>query len=65
MKVYQIVELTSQTAGHGDSADVAILSSIDAYSVTPYPVFLNEAEARKLIEDEDIWNASVLELELI
>ena len=65
MKVYQIVELSNITVGHGDSADVATLSSIDAYSVSPYPVFRNEADARKVIEEEDIYNASVIELELI
>lgn len=65
MKVYQIVELRSVTCGHGDSADVAELASKDVYSVDPFPLFIDKHEAEKCIEENDIFGASVIELELI
>jgi len=65
MKVYQIVELKSVTCGHGDSADVAELASRDAYSVDPFPIFIDKNEAEQYIENEDVFGASVIELELI
>jgi hypothetical protein len=65
MKVYQIVELKRVTCGHGDSADVAELASRDAYSVDPFPLFIDKHEAEQYIEAEDIFGGSVIELELI
>lgn len=64
MKVYQIVELRNVTCGHGDSADVAELASRDVYSVDPYPLFIDKHEALQCIEDNDIFGASVIELEI-
>jgi hypothetical protein len=65
MKVYQIVELTRQTIGHGDSADVAIVASSAAYSVKPYPLYTTREQAEEVIESEDVYCGSVIELELV
>ena len=65
MKVYQIVELTSLTVGHGDSANVAILASSAAYSVKPYPLYTTREQAEAVIESEDVYCGSVIELEIV
>jgi hypothetical protein len=65
MKLYQIVHLEHQTCGHGDSADVATLASKDVYSVDPYPLFIDKHKAEQFIETEDIWLATVIELEVV
>jgi hypothetical protein len=47
MKVYQIVQLTTRSAGHGSSEDIAIVVSQSAYSVRPHPLFKTKEAAEE------------------
>ena len=67
MKVYQIVVLDEEVAGHGSYARVAKLASMQAYTVKPFPLYKDKAKAEAAAAEASAkhWiHASVMELEL-
>jgi len=68
MKVYQIVVLKDEVAGHGTTAAVAKLASKDAYSVKPFPLYTDKALAERVAAaayKTHFIRASVLELDVL
>ena len=67
MKVYQIVVLDEEVAGHGSYARVAKLASKEAYSVKPFALYKDKAKAEEVAaaaKKEHFIRATVMELEL-
>ena len=66
MKVYQIVVLDEEVAGHGSYARVAKLASKEAYSVKPFALYTDKAKAEEVAAAANgrFGRATVMELDL-
>ena len=68
MKVYQIVVLDEEVAGHGSYARVAKLASMQAYTVKPFPLYTDKTKAEEVAAaayKTHFVRASVMELDLL
>ena len=68
MKVYQIVVLEDEVAGHGSYAPIAKLASTSAYTVKPFPLYTDKTKAEEVAAaayKTHFVRASVLELEVL
>ena len=68
MKVYQIVVLEDEVAGHGSYAAAAKVASTSAYTVKPFPLYTDKAKAEEVAAaayKTYFVRASVLELEVL
>ena len=68
MKVYQIVVLENEVAGHGSYAAAAQVASTSAYTVKPFPLYTDKAKAEEVAAaayKTYFVRASVLELEVL
>jgi hypothetical protein len=64
MKVYQVVELKTQTVGHGSTAEIAIVASRSAYSVHPYPLFKTKEAAEEYFKESISFSVTATLIEL-
>jgi uncharacterized protein (DUF2342 family) len=68
MKVYQIVVLEDEVAGHGSYAAAAQVASTSAYTVKPFPLYTDKTKAEEVAAaayKTHFIRASVLELEVL
>jgi hypothetical protein len=64
-KIYIIARMKTQCFGHGDYGSVlTIVTSGDRNNERPLPVFTNKKSAQKYIDDNDIWNADAVEMDV-
>ena len=67
MKVYQLVVLEDEVAGHGSYAPIAKLASKDVYRVKPFALYTDRAKAEAVAAEakkEHFVRATVIELDL-